>query len=187
MKSVIIKRIYLLTKIIYKPLVLLGGYIIFAAAIGDDAQIYADLHTDKLIDPFIYLIKLLPFKDVFEAYKESMLVIPHSGVATAVTLFTAIPFIPILFGCITKGMGSYFMYCSQYFFVDYVYRDSGKFAYTEMGEGFFSLIIALAVRLAVAFALYEASPFILVVSWVWNVIQLLFFWPGRAKKAEASA
>ncbi len=182
-KEVLLKRLFLLTKLIYKPLVFLAGYLIFCAAIADDHRIYADIHSDKLYAPFVYLLKLMPFKDVFQAYKDSMVTLEHSGVANAVTLFMAIPFIPIIVGGFFRGLGGLFSACAPYFFIDYVYRDTGAYADTEFGMGFWMFIISIAIRLFFCYLLYQASPFILVISWVWNLIQFLFFWPGRARNA----
>ena len=183
--DVLIKRLFLLTKLIYKPIIMLGAYSIYAMAIGNEHRVYADIHSNSILKAILYMDSLVPFETVFNTMKDNIMNFNHSGVVNTVTLFTVIPFIPMLLGGFFKGLGGLFVNCAPYFFVDWVYKDTGAYAETTLGEGFWTFLFAILIRLFFAWLLYNFSPIILAVSWVWNLIQFLFFWPGRAKKAES--
>lgn len=179
-KSIIFRRLLLLLKLIYKPLVLLSGYGLFAAMIADANRIYADIPgVEHAYQAILWCVRNLPVRDVLETYKNEMLTFDHFGVANTITLFTMIPFIPLLLGGFFKGLGAFFLDCSQYFYIDYVYRDTGQYAFSEEGPGFLMLLLGIMLRVTLIILFIEISPAVLIISWFYNLIQFLFFKPGR--------
>ncbi len=170
----IIRRIILILRLIYKPLLFAAGYAIYAASIISDNRIFAELPENGNAFALIWhYMRQLPAKEVLDSYIQSMLHFSQSGIAGTINLFMAIPFIPLIFAAMFKGMGKYAEYCSQQVFrVTYIYRDGTSTTTTE-APGFWMLLGGLLIRFLLAGVVYLASPFILVVSWFFNWAQLL--------------
>lgn len=171
----LMRRLTLLFKLIYKPLLVLAGYAVYAAYMASDNRIFIDDQqiNGHLIAGMKYIFQVIPVKDVLTSYKDAMLTLDHRGLAGSITLFMAVPFIPLFLKVLFHGMGGLISYCGPTLWVDYVYKDTGEYADTQMGAGGYLLIFGLILRVALAGVLFEASPVLLVVTWFYNLIQFL--------------
>ena len=180
----IIRRIILICRLIYKPLFLVAGYALYAASVISDNRIFAELPENGNAFALIWhYMRQLPVKEVLSSYIGAMLTFSQSGMAGTINLFMAIPFIPLIFAAMFKGMGKYAEYCSQCVFkVTYIYTDGSRKTVTEV-PGFWMLIGGLLIRFLLAGVVYLASPIILIVSWFFNLAQFLCPPPKTAAAA----
>ena len=181
---VLFRRLILLLKLIYKPIFLIAGYGLYALSMMNDNRIYVEKPEIKTMwQLIVWSAKQVPLKEALLSYKDAMLTFNHRGMAGTITLFMAIPFIPLLLKAMFKGMGRYVAYWSQYLIVDYVYKDTSAYAYSDWGIGLHMIIGGFAIRFALGAILYEAAPVVLVISWFWNLIQ--FLWHKRSADVPA--
>jgi hypothetical protein len=170
-----------LLKILFKVLVILLGAFLVMIWLMDIN------HIDEYVDPSVpfwdaikHLIEVgldsIPMKDLWTYYKDNMLFLGiHKGITNSVCILASLPLIPLYIVILTRGWGGILGYTLRNLMTTYVYVDTGEFAFEEMNDFVIFLpLINFAVKLMLIWAIFELSPFILLITLAINIIQL--FW-----------
>lgn len=187
------RRIFVLLKIIFKLLIVLLSLFLIMIWLMDIN------HIDKYVPEsvsfgaaFMNLIKVgresIPLKDLLKYYKDNMLIFGiHKGITNSVCILCSLPLIPLFIKVIFGGWGSGLEYVAANLTTRYVYVDTGKYAFTRFNdEVLFFPLFDLVIRLALVWGLFELSPFIFLITFAINIVQLIWISPGE-KEASAHA
>ena len=180
------RRLFVLFKIAVKLAIIVLGYFLVMIWLMDIN------HIDQYVPDSVSLwgaLKLLvkvgtesiPSKDILMYYKDTMLFLGiHKGISNFICILCSIPLIPLYFVILFRGWGGILSYTLENLTTTYVYVDTGQFAFEQFNDHvLFFPLFNFAVKLFLIWAVFEFSPFILLITLALNIIQLFWIRIGR--------
>ena len=166
-----LKRFWLIVKIVFKICALIFGLAIYSLWM-------VDLYNIFVIDdnPLLAVVKSamsIPIWEIIKNYCKDMFFLgEHAAAMIFPCMIMSIPLLRWFYMILKGGFGLSVGYMLNNISVDYVYADTGEYAFTEERPGLLVFLAIMAIKLSLIIALINISPFILIVTLPINVIQL---------------
>ena len=167
-----LKRIWVLIKIVFKIGALIFGMAIYSLWMVDLYNIY--VIDDNRLFAILKSVGSIPIWEIIKNYAQDMFFLgEHAESMIFPCIIMSIPLLKLIRVVLFSGLSNSFLYMFESLSVDYVYVDSGEYAFSLTDEGgilagaFFIFIRLLALAVIV-----NISPILLVLSLPFNFIQL---------------
>lgn len=173
------KRLWLIIKMAFKSASLVFGMCIYAFWM-------VDLYNIAVVDEnrFVAILKsvfAIPIVDLAKNYAQDMFFQgEHAASMVFACIVMSIPLLPLIFTVLFRGLTASFGYLSDNLMITYVYKDSGKYAYSEVDSGSVLLLaFSILIRIMLVGAIVNIAPVLILISLPINFLQLI--WIKRRK------